>query len=425
MARSIAVIGLGYAGLHAALAFGKVQQVIGYDIDQTRIDELNNNIDSHGDFSKAEIKSSKVKFTTNPNDLKACDFYIIIMSTPIDNEFNPDFSFLKTASKLIGGILKKGDIVIYESTVYPGATEEVCVPILEKNSHLRLGADFKVGYSPERINPGDKIHTFENTVKIVSGSDKNALKIITDEYSKITEKVFCVTNIKTAEAVKITENIQRDVNIALVNELAQIFHLLGIDTQDVMSGAETKWNFISYKPGFAGGHCIGVDPYYLIYKAKKLGFYPKIMSACRDVNETMSNYICKIVIKQLVKNKLVTKATRVAILGMTYKENYNDIRNSKSADLGSLLQEYAIDVYYTDPHATAATVNKEYSISLTKWQDLPTLNAIIITVGHQQFRERSPAEYASKLVKGGLIFDMKNTVDREQFAKQGIKVWRL
>jgi UDP-N-acetyl-D-galactosamine dehydrogenase len=351
MARNIAIIGLGYSGLHTALAFGKHQQIIGFDIDRIRIEELSNGIDRHGDFSQEAINKSKIKFSFDANQLKDCNFYIVIVPTPVSEDKVPNFDYLENASMLIGKRLKPGDIVVYESTVYPGATEEICIPILEKISYLKFGKDFNVGYSPERINPGDSIHRFDNTVKIISANDKDTLKILTEEYSKVTDKVMHVSNIRTAEAVKVVENIQRDVNIALINELARIFHLFDIDTEEVVKAATTKWNFISFQPGFVGGHCVGVDPYYLINKVHTLGFTTNLISTARKVNETMSQFISDAIIKYLVKNDLITTKTKIAILGVTYKENYDDIRNSKVFDMATYLKQYGIEVFFVDPIA--------------------------------------------------------------------------
>lgn len=426
MKRKIAIIGLGYAGLHTALAFGLVGPIVGYDIDQERVKELKEGIDRHGDFPSETIKKTKINFTTNPEDLKDQNFYIIIVPTPIKKGNEPDFDYLISASELVGRYLKKGDIVVYESTVYPGATEEVCLPILTEESGLKFGEDFSLGYSPERVNPGDTEHSFDNTVKVVSGSDPKTLDIIAQEYKKaVSAGVYKVPNIKTAEAVKIVENIQRDTNIALVNELSKLFHSMDVDTEEVIKAAQTKWNFLAFHPGLVGGHCIGVDPYYLLYKANELGEPLKIIDAARNVNEQMSKFVAQEAVRLLAKNKAFNSHTNVALLGLTFKENYDDIRNSKVADLGKELESYGINVFYHDPLADPKDVEKEYGFKLTRWEDIPKVAAVIVAVGHDQFKKIKPTRYLEKLKENGILMDLKAILNQKEFEDQKITFWRL
>lgn len=426
MKRKIAIIGLGYAGLHTALAFGLVDSIVGYDIEQVRVNELKKGIDRHGDFSPELIKKTNINFTTNPEEIKGCDFYIIIVPTPIKKGNEPDFEYLISASHLVGRYLKKGDIVVYESTVYPGATEEVCLPILIEESGLKFGKDFALGYSPERVNPGDTEHSFDNTVKVVSGSDSKTLEIIAREYQNaVSAGVFKVPNIKTAEAVKIVENIQRDTNIALVNELSKLFHSIDVDTEEVIKAAQTKWNFLPFHPGLVGGHCIGVDPYYLLYKANELGEPLKLIDAARNVNEQMSKFVALEAVRLLAKNKAFNSHTNVALLGLTFKENYDDIRNSKVADLGRELESYGINVYYYDPLADPEDVAKEYGFKLSRWEDIPKVAAMIVAVGHDQFKTIKPATYLEKLKENGVLMDLKAILNQKEFEGQKITFWRL
>lgn len=426
MKRKIAVIGLGYAGLHTALAFGLVDSIVGYDIDQKRVKELKDGIDRHGDFPSDIIKKTTINFTTNPQDLKDSNFYIIIVPTPIKKGNEPDFDYLVSASQLVGRYLKKGDIVVYESTVYPGATEEICLPILINESGLKYRKDFSLGYSPERVNPGDTEHSFDNTVKVVSGSDPQTLDIIAKEYQNaVSAGVFKVPNIKTAEAVKIVENIQRDTNIALLNELSRLFHSMDVDTEEVIKAAQTKWNFLPFHPGLVGGHCIGVDPYYLIYKANELGEPLKLIDAARNINEHMSKFVAQEAVRLLAKNKAFNSHTNVALLGLTFKENYDDIRNSKVADLGKELESYGINVFYHDPLADPKDVAQEYGFKLTRWEDIPKVAAMIVAVGHDKFKEIKPTAYLEKLKEHGILMDLKAILNQQEFENRDITFWRL
>lgn len=426
MNRKIAIIGLGYAGLHTAIGFGLTQSIIGFDIDEERIKELKLGYDRHEDFTSDIVKKAKINFTSDASELDKADFYIVIMPTPIKKGNDPDFSYLVSASSMIGNILKKGDIVVYESTVYPGATEEVCLPILIEKSNLELGKDFKIGYSPERINPGDREHTFSNTIKIVAGSDDEGLELIAKEYERVvTAGVFRASNIRTAEAVKIVENIQRDTNIALINELSQLFHGLDIDTPEVIKAAQTKWNFIPYHPGLVGGHCIGVDPYYLLYKANEISSPLEIINTARNVNEHMSKFIAGEAIKLLLNNKALNSHSSIAILGITFKENYDDVRNSKVSDLGKELESYGLTVYYYDPIANPEEVEKEYGVKLSSWEEIPEVSGIIIAVAHDQFKSLNSSDYQNKLTGNGILMDLKAVLDKKEFEKQNISIWRL
>lgn len=426
--RGIAVIGLGYAGLPTALALGKIKKIIGFDVDKKRIDDLKHAYDVHGDFSENEIRKSKINFTNNPNDISKADFYIIIVPTPICEGNIPDFSFLEEASRLVGKNLKKNDIVVYESTVQPGCTETICLPILEAESKLKCGKDFSIGYSPERINPGDKVHTFANTIKVISASDDETLNIIESEYSEVLELgVFRAKSIKVAEASKIIENTQRDVNIALMNEFAMICHRLKISRHDVLETANTKWNFLPFHPGFVGGHCIGIDPYYLIFESIKFGFYPHLIETAREVNEKMPGYITQNTIKHLVRKKLINLRLPILILGITFKENYDDIRNSKAVNLMEELKSYDLEVLFFDPVANKEKTDELYGIKLLSWNEVPQVAAMIITVAHKQFCELTVNDYAKKLSKHGLIIDMKGIIsaDAKEFVSNDITVWRL
>jgi UDP-N-acetyl-D-glucosamine/UDP-N-acetyl-D-galactosamine dehydrogenase len=426
MTRKIAIIGLGYAGLHTALAFSKQKKVIGYDINKKRIEELRQHIDTHGDFTKEDFLSSQIEYIDHPDQLKEADFYIIVVPTPINSAKEPDFEPLIEASNLVGKYLKPKDIVVYESTVYPGATEEICLPILEKISGLSLHKDFSLGYSPERINPGDKIHHFENTVKIVSGSDAKTLDIIATEYAHaIQTDIYRVSNIKTAEAAKIIENSQRDVNIAFINEMAMLLHKLDLDPTEVLNAALTKWNFLPFRPGFVGGHCISVDPYYLIHKAQELNFYQNLIPAARKVNDGVANFIADESIKFILNHHPLNKNSEIGLLGITYKENCPDIRNSLVVSLIKELETYGMKVKVHDPLADPHLVQHEYGISLVNWDDLSNLAAVLIAVAHDEFKQISPQQYKDKLNNHGVIIDVKSILPIEKFKAEGIPIWRF
>lgn len=389
--RRISVVGLGYVGLPVAVAFGKQNQVVAFDINQKRIDELNNHLDVTREIFSEELKTTNLLFTSNPADLKKADFHIVAVPTPIDEANQPDLRPILSASKTVGAQLKKGDIVVYESTVYPGATEEDCVPVLEKYSGLKCGEDFFVGYSPERINPGDKEHTFTKITKIVSGQTLEVLDIVAEVYSSVvTAGVYKASSIKVAEAAKVIENTQRDLNIALVNELAMIFNKLGIDTLSVLEAAGTKWNFLPFRPGLVGGHCIGVDPYYLTHRAIKAGYHPEVILAGRRTNDSMGKFIAEQTIKQIIKLGGNVCNAKIGILGLTFKENCPDIRNTKVIDIINELKEYTPNVLVHDPHADVEEAKKEYGIDLVSFDEMNNLTGLIIAVAHDEFEGLNP-----------------------------------
>src|SRR3990167_2030629 len=424
--RKIAVIGLGYVGLPVAIAMAEKFDVIAYDKNPQRVAELNQGHDKTGEISDAQLQRSTVKITTDPNLLSTADFYIITVPTPIDASKRPDLSFLLNASRLVARYLKKGDIVVYESTVYPGATEQDCLPVLEQHSGLTAGVDFNIGYSPERVNPGDKKHTFTQITKVVSGQDAESLDIIAHVYGAVVEAgIYRAENIKTAEAAKIIENTQRDVNIALINELAIIFNHMGIDTQSVLAAAETKWNFLNFKPGLVGGHCIGVDPYYLTHKAEMLGYTPQVILAGRRINDGMGKFIAEQTIKQMIAAGSYVKGAKVNVLGLTFKENCGDLRNSKVIDIINELKSYGVEVFVTDPRAKSDDAMHEYGVPLLPWSDLPRADAIVAAVAHNEFASLSMEDFGKKLVRGGAFIDVKAAFDRSAIEGAGYKLWRL
>ena len=409
----IAVIGQGYVGLPLAIAFGKKYPTIGFDINLTRIDELKNGVDHTNEASSEQLATaSKLMFSSNINDVKKCNIYIVTVPTPIDEFKTPDLNPLKAASKMLGEILKKGDTVIYESTVYPGCTQEVCVPILEKTSSLTFNKDFYCGYSPERIVPGDKINTLTTIKKVTSGSTPEVADFVDTLYkSIITAGTFKAASIKVAEASKAIENAQRDVNISFVNELALIFDRVGIDTQDVLDAAGTKWNFLKYKPGLVGGHCISVDPYYLAYKAENLGYHPEVILSGRRVNDNMSNFVANKMIKMLIKAGKQIKGSRILILGVTFKENCPDIRNSKVVDVHQELEEFGLKVDAYDYEANPVEVNNEYGISLIN-EIKDKYDGILLAVSHDKF---SKIDITSlKKDAKSIVYDLKGFLPRDQ-----------
>lgn len=427
MARKIAIIGLGYAGLHTAIAFGEKKSILGFDIDATRVEELQQHHDRNGSFSKQELQQTQIEFTTDLALLAQADFYIVIVPTPINKFKEPDFECLISVSTLVASCLKKGDIVVYESTVYPGATEEHCLPLLEVGSQLEFGKDFSIGYSPERVNPGDKIHTFTNTIKIISASDAKTLAVLSKEYGDIVKAgVYPMSSVKAAEAVKIIENTQRDVNIGFINEMAQLLHKLNLDTKEVLDAAETKWNFVHCQPGLVGGHCISVDPYYLIHKANEVNYFPEMMIAARRINDEVATYIAGETIKQLaIHNLNNSDDDSILILGITYKENCSDIRNSKVASLVGELQNFNVKVHVYDPHADKKETLHEYGIKLENLADIPRVKGIVFAVSHADFISMSSEQFATLLVPGGIIMDIKGVLDKEKFKQQNIHVWRM
>lgn len=395
--RSISVIGLGYVGLPLAVAFAEKcsNQVIAFDVKRSRVSELQSGKDSTLEVSSDRLRTPNLLYTFNTDDLRRADFHIISVPTPIDNCLQPDLTPLISASKTIASVLKKGDIVVYESTVYPGTTEEVCLPVLEGVSGLVSGKDFFIGYSPERINPGDKVHSLESIVKVVSGQDKETLKIVSSVYSSIIDAgVHEASSIRVAEAAKVIENTQRDINIAFVNELKIIFDKMGIDTNEVLEAAGTKWNFLGFKPGLVGGHCIGVDPYYLTYKAQQVGHHPEVILSGRRINDGMGKYFAEKAVKSMISKNIKVHGSKVGILGITFKENCPDIRNSKVIDIVQELQDYHINVIVVDPVADFKEVENEYGVKMASIESLSDLDAIVIAVAHNEFRDQKYADIA-------------------------------
>jgi UDP-N-acetyl-D-galactosamine dehydrogenase len=421
--RKLAVIGLGYVGLPVAVAFGRQgSRVIGFDIDSARISELKAGGDRTREVDPGDLAVAKVVFTSDPGELPAADFFIVTVPTPIDQARRPDLTALLRASTTVGKALKKGDIVVFESTVYPGATEEDCVPVLEQVSGLLAGRDFTVGYSPERINPGDKTHRFETITKIVAGQDARTLDIIAAVYgSVVTAGLHRAPSIKVAEAAKVIENAQRDLNIAFMNELSAIFHQLGIDTGDVLSAAGTKWNFLNFTPGLVGGHCIGVDPYYLTYRAQKAGYHPDVILAGRRINDSIGVRVARECLRRLLKRGIPTP--RVTVLGLTFKENVVDVRNSQVFDIIRELQSFGVSVQVNDPLADNAAALKEYGLTLQN--DPEPADAIILAVAHDAYRTAG-WPLIMRLLKNdrGLVMDVKGALDPLK-KPAGIEVWRL
>ena len=424
----IGVIGLGYVGLPLAVEFGKKFDVVGFDIYQKRIDELNNGQDHTLEVSPEELKlAKKLQYSADLNDLKTCNFYIVTVPTPIDQVNRPDLTPLKKASETIGQVLSKGDIVVYESTVYPGATEEVCIPVLEKISGLVFNQDFYAGYSPERINPGDKVNTLTKIKKITSGSTSEIADLVDDVYASIiTAGTYKATSIKVAEAAKVIENTQRDLNIALVNELSIIFERIGIDTLDVLEAAGSKWNFLPFRPGLVGGHCIGVDPYYLTHKAEEVGYHPQIILAGRRINDNMSRYVTQNTIKHMLKNGIDVPRATVGVLGVTFKENCPDIRNSKVADLVKEFEQWGVKVIVADPWANAEEVKHEYGLELGVVDAQHPVDSLVVAVGHNEFRSLS-AQQLRSYVRGNkpVLSDIKSLFNRNDMVQQGFTVIRL
>lgn len=405
--RKLAVIGLGYVGLPVALGFARKLSVIGFDINEDRITMMQQGFDPANEMSQADFDNADIVFTSDARDLKEASVFIIAVPTPVDEHNVPDISLLIKASATVGAVIKRGDYVIYESTVYPGCTEDDCVPVIEQVSGLLMGEDFKVGYSPERINPGDKIHTFENVIKVVAGCDDEAAKNIAAIYSLVVKAgVHVTSNIKVAEAAKVIENTQRDVNIALMNELAIIFDRLGVNTYEVLEAAGTKWNFLPFKPGLVGGHCIGVDPYYLTYKAAELGFNSRVILSGRYVNDNMGNYIVKKILQHVIASNSNVKDAHVLIMGATFKENVSDVRNSKVADVVRELKKYHLNVDVYDPRANADHIERQYTFKLI---DRPAkiYDAIIVAVAHQEFLLLDEDYFLSISKPHALIADLK------------------
>lgn len=423
----LAIIGLGYVGLPLAVAFAKKATVIGFDIDSNKLEKLQQGTDPNGELDNSVFHEINLEFTNEEKPLSEAGFYIVTVPTPIDSQNNPDLSILKTATETIGRNLSKGDYVVFESTVYPGVTEEICIPILENISGLSVGKDFKVGFSPERINPGDKVHTLQNTTKVVSGVDEESLSEISIVYKLVVDaEIYEAPSIKVAEAAKIIENTQRDVNIALMNELSIIFGRMGINTYDVLEAAGTKWNFLQFYPGLVGGHCIGVDPYYLAHKAKELKYHPQIINSGRFVNDSMGRYTGKQIVKQLLKNGINMPGAKVLILGVTFKENVSDIRNSKVFEIADELKEFGIEVVLTDPKADPVMVKKEYEYQLCKnplsSNKKDSFDAIILAVSHNEYLNYSEESIQKHLSPNGVFADVKGTY-RDRFEE--LNYWSL
>jgi len=425
--RTIAVVGLGYVGLPLAVEFGKKFRTIGVDLSAEKVACYRKHYDPTGEVSSDDLKAATLlEVGTDPTALKEADFVIVAVPTPVDDAHQPDFSPLVSSSRAVGQNLKQGAIVVFESTVYPGATEEVCIPIIEQHSGKQWKKDFFVGYSPERINPGDKERTVTKIVKVVSGDTPETLAVVAEVYgSVITAGVFPASGIKVAEAAKVIENTQRDLNIALMNELAIIFDKIGIDTLEVLQAAGTKWNFLPFRPGLVGGHCIGVDPYYLTHKAQKLGYHPEVILAGRRINDGMGKFIAEQTIKLLVRNGHPIKDCPIIVLGLTFKEDCPDLRNSKVIDVIRELESYGAKVIVHDPVADHREAQHEYGVDLVAWEQLPKAAAIVAAVGHAEFKARPTSDFVAKLQTGGVMTDVKSMLDAPSFAAQGINIWRL
>jgi UDP-N-acetyl-D-galactosamine dehydrogenase len=425
--KTVAVVGLGYVGLPLAVEFGKRMTTIGYDLNEAKLASYRRCQDPTGGVDEADLRAAvKLKYSSKPADMAPADFIIVAVPTPVDDAHQPDFSPLHSACDLIAPHMKKGAIVIFESTVYPGATEEECIPVLEKGSGMRWMQDFHVGYSPERINPGDKEHTLTTIKKVVSGDDAATLETVAQLYELIVKAGVCRTSsIKAAEAAKVIENTQRDLNIALMNELAIIFHKLGIDTLEVLEAAGTKWNFLPFRPGLVGGHCIGVDPYYLTQKAERMGYHPEVILAGRRINDGMGKYIAEQTIKQIIQAGHSVNGSHVIVLGITFKEDCPDSRNTRVIDVVNELKSYGVKVSVHDPVADVEEARHEYGIELHSWESLPKAKAIVAAVAHKPFLGMGMDEYLKKLERGGCFIDVKSRFNARTFTDAGMHVWRL
>lgn len=426
---SIAIIGLGYVGMPIAVSFAKKVNVIGFDVNNLKINLYKSGLDPTNEVGDSALKNTSVFFTSDESHLRSAKFLIVAVPTPINQDKTPNLTPVISASEIVGRNLSPNSIVVYESTVYPGVTEEICIPILEKESGLICGKDFKVGYSPERINPGDKVHRLENIKKIVSGIDNNALQEIANIYSIIIDAgVYKASSIRVAEAAKVVENSQRDINIAFMNELAMAFDCMGIDTNEVVDAMNTKWNALGFRPGLVGGHCIGVDPYYFIYQAENLGYHSQIIASGRRVNDSIAQFITNAIIKQLIKADKIIRKSKVAILGITFKENCPDIRNSKVVDIVKDLKEYGINPIVVDPWADKNETLKEYDINLVEFNELNNVDCLIFAVGHQVYKEM-PLDKIISLYslndKKKILIDIKGIFDIRDLQNKGFIYWRL
>ncbi|MBN2801554.1 MAG: nucleotide sugar dehydrogenase [Deltaproteobacteria bacterium] len=427
---NIAIVGLGYVGMPIAVAFAKKVSVIGFDISHEKIEQYKNGIDATKEVGNDAIKASTVEFTSDETRLKDARFHIVAVPTPVNDDHTPDLSPVISASKTVGRNLVKGSIVVFESTVYPGVTEDICVPILEKESGLKCGVDFKMGYSPERINPGDKVHRLETIVKVVSGMDEESLNVIAGVYELVVEAgVYRAESIKVAEAAKVIENSQRDINIAFMNELSIIFNKMNIDTKAVLAAAGTKWNFLKFFPGLVGGHCIGVDPYYLTYKAEQIGYHSQIILSGRRINDDMGKYVVENLVKLLIKTDVPVKLAKVAILGFTFKENCPDTRNTRVIDIVTELEDYGISPIIADPQADSEEAYNEYGISFTNIEDIKDVDALIIAVGHDEFLKFTQEEISSFFKdipkRSKVLIDIKGLLNKNDYLKAGYNYWRL
>ena len=425
----LSLVGLGYVGMPIAVAFARKIKVVGFDLNAAKIDLYKSGVDPTNEVGDDVIKNTTVEFTADPSKLREAKFHIVAVPTPVNDDHTPDLTPVEGASRILGQNLTKGSIVVFESTVYPGVTEDICVPILEKESGLKCGVDFKIGYSPERINPGDKVHRLETITKIVSGMDAETLDEVAHIYELVVEAgVYRAESIKVAEAAKVIENSQRDINIAFMNELSIIFNKMGIDTKSVLSAAGTKWNFLKFQPGLVGGHCIGVDPYYLTYKAEQLGYHSQIILSGRRINDDMGKYVAENLVKNLIKADIPVKSAKVAILGFTFKENCPDTRNTKVIDIYKELQEYGITPMVVDPAADAAEAKRLYGITFNSMEDIKDMDAVIVAVSHKQFltldKEKISSLYSKTNAKKVLV-DIKGIFDRKEYSTEDYIYWRL
>ena len=422
----ISVTGLGYVGLPVLIAFSKINEVVGFDINNQRINCLSKGIDKNNEVDAEDLINSNITFTNNIEDVKLANFHIVAVPTPVTKNNDPDLSPLISASEKIASILKKGDIVVYESTVYPGVTEEICIPILEEKSSLKIGVDFKVGYSPERINPGDKKKTLNKIIKVVSASNSGTLELINKLYESIIPAgTFKAKSISVAEAAKVIENTQRDVNIALINELALIFDRLNISTNEVLEAASTKWNFLPFKPGLVGGHCIGVDPYYLTHKAIEVGYHPEIIIAGRRINDNMGAFIAEKCISKLVRMNINPIGAKVALLGLTFKENCPDLRNTKVISIINKLKGYQCEIIVSDEWASMKDAKIQFDIDLKPIHQIKSQNSIIVSVGHDSFKGLNVSDISNMIESNGLLMDVKSIFNEGQFKDTAINYWRL
>ena len=426
----LALVGLGYVGMPIAIAFAKKIDVIGYEKKKKKIELYKKGVDPTNEVGDEVIRNTTLHFTADENELEQAKFFIVAVPTPVNDDHTPDLTPVEGASRILGRHIKKGSVVVFESTVYPGVTEEICAPIIEKESGLKCGVDFKIGYSPERINPGDKVHRLETITKIVSGMDEETLDVVAKVYELVVDAgVYRAGSIKIAEAAKVIENSQRDINIAFMNELSIIFNKMGIDTQAVLNAAGTKWNFLKFYPGLVGGHCIGVDPYYLTYKAEQMGYHSQIILSGRRINDDMGKYVAENVVKNLIKADRPIKGAKVAILGFTFKENCPDTRNTKIIDIVKELNEYGVNCVVSDPVADVAEAEKLYGMKFTEMSEIKDMDAVVIAVAHEAFKELSLKDIDALLKKGKnsnkVVVDIKGLLDRKETEKEGYKYWRL